>query len=447
MNRNRLMLACTLLLVFSPTVALAEGPPYLANGVKVGEVDQTGAIVWSRLSAAADYDPETFVIPGLAGEARVTYWPEGDKERTVTTPWTPNVPADDYTCQIRLSGLSPGTAYRFRFDVRAGDGTNSLEGRFKTAPAVDDPAAVTFAVVTCQDFKRQDDGADGHRIYKTMLEHSPDFFVHTGDIVYYDRRNPFAAQTVDQARAHWHRMYRYPNQREFHRFVSSYFIKDDHDTLKNDCWPGQTAGELTFDQGLKIFRDENPMGERTYRTVRWGKDLQVWLVEGRDFRSPNTMPDGPEKTIWGPAQMEWFRRTVEASDATFRILISPTPVVGPDRESKTDNHANKAFAHEGVMLRRFLAEHDMIVINGDRHWRYVSVDPETGVWEFGTGPASDQHAGGYTLAQRKPQHRYLDIRGGFFLGDVRRQGDRAVLTARHFSPTGELRHAETLARP
>lgn len=65
------------------------------------------------------------------------------------------------------------------------------------------------------------------------------------------------------------------------------------------------------------------MGDKTYRTVRWGKDLQIWMVEGRDFRSPNTMEDGPEKTIWGAEQMAWFKRTVQASDATFRVLTHP----------------------------------------------------------------------------------------------------------------------------
>ena len=39
------------------------------------------------------------------------------------------------------------------------------------------------------------------------------------------------------------------------------------------------------------------MGERTYRTFRWGRGLQIWLVESRDFRSANTMKDGPDKTI------------------------------------------------------------------------------------------------------------------------------------------------------
>jgi alkaline phosphatase D len=52
-------------------------------------------------------------------------------------------------------------------------------------------------------------------------------------------------------------------------------------------------GDFTFEQGLWIFPQQVPMGARTYRTYRWGKHLQVWLMEGRDFRSPNKKPDGP----------------------------------------------------------------------------------------------------------------------------------------------------------
>ena len=445
--RNSLMIAWVGVLTASlSTASAADGPPYLANGVKVGEVHQTSAIIWTRLSKAPDYDPETFFIPGMQGEVRVAYWPREAEGQTVTTDWIANSPDDDYACQVPLTGLEPGTVYEFRLEARAEDKTNTLEGRFKTAYDPAEPVKVTFAVITCQGFTTQDDGANGHLIYKTMLDHAPDFFVHTGDIVYYDAANPIVAHTVDEARAHWHRMYRYPNKRHFHRFVSSYFIKDDHDTLKNDCWPGQRSGELTFDQGLKIFRDENPMGELTYRTVRWGKDLQIWLVEGRDYRSSNRMPDGPDKSIWGKEQMAWFQRTVAASEAAVKILISPTPVVGPDRTNKKDNHSNQVFAYEGALLRKFLAEHDMFVINGDRHWQYVSVDPETGLWEFGTGPSTDKHAGGYSEKLRKPQHRYLKILGGFFLGTVERQGDEVIFTGRHFSPTGELRNEEKLTR-
>jgi alkaline phosphatase D len=46
------------------------------------------------------------------------------------------------------------------------------------------------------------------------------------------------------------------------------------------------------------------MGDKTYRTVRWGKDLQVWMTEHRDFRSKNRKKDGPNKTILGAKQKE-----------------------------------------------------------------------------------------------------------------------------------------------
>ena len=85
------------------------------------------------------------------------------------------------------------------------------------------------------------------------------------------------------------------------------------------------------------------MGEKTYRTYRWGKGVQVWLTESRDFRTPNTMKDGPEKTIWGKEQKEWLMKTLLASDADWKVLISPNPIVGPDRSNKADNHANAAF--------------------------------------------------------------------------------------------------------
>ena len=123
------------------------------------------------------------------------------------------------------------------------------------------------------------------------------------------------------------------------------------------------------------------MGEKTYRTFRWGKDLQIWLSENRDFPSSNKMKDGPEKTIWGREQKAWFKKTVEASDATFKVLIMPGPIVGPDKKGKRDNHCNAGFKHEGDELRAFIAkEENMFVICGDRHVTVIAdfdvrVDP------------------------------------------------------------------------
>ncbi|MFN7342612.1 MAG: alkaline phosphatase D family protein, partial [bacterium] len=96
--------------------------------------------------------------------------------------------------------------------------------------------------------------------------------------------------------------------------------------------------------GIATFREQVPITDPTsnaptYRTHRMGKDLQLWFVEGRDYRSPNKMPDGPEKSLWGKEQREWLQRTIKESNATFKILISPTPIIGPDDGYKSDNHA------------------------------------------------------------------------------------------------------------
>jgi len=277
-----------------------------------------------------------------------------------------------------------------------------------------------------------------------MQAQNLDFFVHTGDIEYYDKPAPYA-DTPELARFKWTRLYALPYQRAFHNVTASYFIKDDHDTLKNDCWPGQTYGDITWEEGLAIFREQVPMGTKTYRTVRWGKDLQIWLVEGRDYRSPNTMPDGPEKTIWGAEQKQWFFDTVKQSDATFRVLISPTPIVGPDRGGKNDNHANKGFTHEGDELRTFIGKQkNMFVICGDRHWQYVSEDPHTQTREYSCGPTSDAHAGGFRESNKTPMHRYLKVKGGFLSVSIEREKNHARAVLTHYGVDGAVYNRDIL---
>ena len=131
------------------------------------------------------------------------------------------------------------------------------------------------------------------------------------------------------------------------------------------------------------------------------------------------------------------------SDATFRILISPAPLVGPDRPNKRDNHSNRVFAHEGRELRRFVAgQKNMVVVCGDRHWQYVSEDLETGLREYSSGPASNEHAGGWKQENVLPEHRYLNVTGGFLTVSVERDGGEVKLTARHYSVDGEVLHED-----
>jgi alkaline phosphatase D len=478
----RIVIALLVIFAFATTPAFGEAP-YMATGFKIGEVTDTEAIVWVRLTATEErvdfggpmpevtytladtgeplegmeyrrrradavptvefpggssIDTLEGAVPGAMGVVRVRYKTEEDGEFKLT-PWLEVDPAADYTRQFHLQDLLPASRYQLEVEYGAGKDQDLkiLAGSFRTAPSADTAAAVTFTVTTGQRYPDLD-SKDGFRIYRVMQEMDPEFFVHTGDILYYDE----FGKTTDLANWHWQRIYSLNSLVDFHRHVPSYFIKDDHDTLMNDSWPTMEThfmGEMTFEDGIRIFREQVPMGEKTYRTVRWGKDLQIWLVEGRDFRSANDMEDGPDKTIWGAEQMAWFKRTVQESDATFRILISPTPVVGPDRGNKNDNHANEGFTYEGNMLREFIASQDnMFVVCGDRHWQYVSVDSTHGVKEYSSGPTSDEHAGGWKNDMIRPEHRYLNVIGGFLALTIDREKDRPLLIARHHAVDGKV---------
>jgi alkaline phosphatase/alkaline phosphatase D len=107
------------------------------------------------------------------------------------------------------------------------------------------------------------------------------------------------------------------------------------------------------------------------------------------------MEDGPGKTIWGLEQKQWLQRTLGESDAKWKFIITPTPMVGPDMDKKRDNHTNsRGFRHEGTEFFAWLAESRMknvVLFTGDRHWQYHSVHP-TGVSEFACGSLSRENA-------------------------------------------------------
>ena len=309
-----------------------------------------------------------------------------------------------------------------------------MKGKFKTPPDINSSRKIVFGASTCQGYPDQDH-PDGYKIYPFLESLDLDFFVHAGDILYYDN----LAKNKSMAHYHWDRMFSLPTNKSFHAQVTSYFEKDDHDAWFNDSYRGIKSsfmGDFTFDQGLAVFRQEMPIKDKTYRTFRWGKDLQIWLVEGRDYRSPNTQADGPDKTIWGKEQMEWFKQTVEASDATFKILISPTPVIGPDRSQKKDNHSNKGFYHEGEIIRKFIASQpNMYVICGDRHWQYVSEHQDYGIVEFSIGANSDDHAGGWKQEDVRPEHLYLNVVGGTMTVTIDPKGKGSISVV-HYDVNG-----------
>jgi len=458
-----------IMLVLSLHVAGSIGPTdsvYFTTGFKIGGLTDSSAVFWTRLCA----DPEPLpagherkeppmrhplgfdedmpvdqmdgAVRGAFGQVRISLVSGKD---TISSGWEYVSGFHDHTWKRKISRLIPGTDYAVVLEGRySQEGpVTRITGAFRTPPDPSEIRPVTFTSSSCQYFWDYDDPDRGFRIYDSMRKLEPDFHCQTGDYVYYDKPGPMATN-VEKARHKWHANNAWPSVAEFYAVTPLYLQKDDHDMLKDDAFPGISPfGELTFPDGLKIWYEQVPVEGLPYGTFRWGKDLQIWVVEGREYRSDNRQPDGESKSIWGQAQREWFTETASRSDATFRILVSPTPVVGPDRDQgKYDNHANEAYSNEGTWLRKFLAENGFYVINGDRHWQYVSVDEETGLMEFSQGASSDSHAQGWSQEDFRPQHRFLRVQGGFLVVNVFREEGIPCIEFIHYDVNGREVHRE-----
>ena len=295
---------------------------HLGMGFRVGEVTQTSAIVWTRVTATSEPnwngtppDPRTSptrvmvknaeipadryegAMPGAPGQVRIIWSNNPELTAPQISGWTDVDSQRDFTHQFSLTNLRPRTKYWLQVEARNADDTSrtkSAVGSFSTSADRGTWQDVTFTVTTCQQYYERDDPR-GFKIYPAMAALRPDFFAAAGDNVYYDRDNP-RANSIPLCRLHWNRMYALPQIVEFCRNVPGYWEKDDHDTFFDDCWPSYPApwiAPLTYAEGVRVYREQVPIGSQFYRTIRWGRGLQIWLVEVRDFRSPNTMPDGP----------------------------------------------------------------------------------------------------------------------------------------------------------
>jgi alkaline phosphatase D len=450
-------------------VEISAQQVYFTTGFKVSELGADYATVWTRLCANEKPNPvvhqrlnQVFRHPidfdenmpiskmdgavlGTAGWVRITLKSANSE---MSSGWLKADQKKDFTVFHLFKDLKPNTRYEVRLEGRPTEKglIQRAVGTFTTAPRRYEKKELNLTTSTCQYFWSHDDSLKGFHTYQSMALLKPDLFVQTGDYVYYDKPGPMAT-TPEKARHKWHAMDAWPSLKSFYQYTPVYMLKDDHDLLADDVHPRSTPfGKLSISAGLEIWHENVPLADKPYRTLRWGQDVQLWFLEGREYRSNNDMPDGAEKTIWGTEQKNWLINTLQKSDATYKIIFSPTPIIGPDRGTKADNHSNFAFKTEGDWARKLFSEQQAIIVNGDRHWQYVSKDPSTGLMEFGSGPVSDFHAQGWPPNEKRPEHQFLRVAGGFLGIKMVYEKQIPILYLTHYDVKGKKLHEEKITK-
>jgi alkaline phosphatase D len=444
------------LLASAIPAALSPGAPEPVDApvgllLTVGEVTAEHATLWVRAEGAP--------------EARVRYAPADDPDAAATATASLEA-ARDHTARVRLGPLAAGTRYRYEVDT----GLERGEGAFVTAPAAaaDVPARLAWSgdlggAGHCR-------GADGYRIFHALARRAPDVFLFVGDTIYADqtcgrrRRGSgadYVAATLEEFRGKHRDNRADPAFQAFLRSTGVYVIWDDHEVRNNFAGPTEPLMPVARQALLDYWPVEGPPAEpgRLYRSVRWGRHAEAFILDTRQYRSPNAEVDGPDKTMLGPAQREWLLEAVTASDATWKLIVSSVPLGVFTGGAAADSWSSanvlgrprpgRGFAHERDLVLGTLharGVRNVVVVSGDvHHAQIIRHQPRPGfvVHELIAGP----------LAARQGHPRFLDrslgsrsLAGlGFATNFGEVVADADALHARIVDATGAVRVAVRIA--
>ena len=391
----------------------------LPQGIAVGDVTSQSALLWLRTDGPMIVQVEW---------APVAAWDVVSKTGTAVVPVARTSlfttgQETDFTLIIFIDGLKPATRYRwYVFAGEKGRDDTPIEaraaaqGEFTTLPDKKSHAPVIFAWsgdLGGQGLCRR--GAAGYRIFDVMRAQQLDFFLFLGDTIYADDVCPsppnepgadFRATTLAEYRAR-HRYQRGAEAlRRFLEATPIYAIWDDHE-VQND-FSGPFDNRMPV--GRQALREYWPIRlapddpYRLYRTVRAGADLEVFILDTRQYRSRNTDQDGPAKTMLGEKQLQWMLSGLTESTATWKVIVTTVPLSIPKGGSASvpgnDGWAGgpgiPGFERERQMIVDHILERrikNVVFLAGDVHHVQANaydpnVDGTPDFHEFVAGPLS-----------------------------------------------------------
>ena len=422
--RRAVVLAALASVVLATPSAPADGAgARFRFGVAAGEIRADSALLWTRaplpgpiqlrVSANRAFRP---VLRRVAARA---------------------LPENDLTIQVLLSRLTPGKRYWYRFFQR---GSLSPVGTFETAPASTADVKVRFAFSGDADAtpRQGKPGYNGFQVYGRMAAQANDFNINLGDTIYSDSSlGTRPARTVAEKWEKYRLGLALHPLRRLRAATGLYSHWDDHEFV--DDFSRAENGSAIYDAGVKAFRDYSPVGYSPelglYRSFRWGKNLELFFLDERSFRSAKaddacgrdlapTAPQSvrsafatiapqladpvspaclaaiahPARTMLGAPQLAAFMQAVQASTATFKVVVNEVPI---QQYYALPYDRWEGYAAEREVLLRFLQANvrNVVFLTTDNHAnlvneiRYRTLEGSvegSGMWEAVTGPVATQ---------------------------------------------------------
>jgi alkaline phosphatase D len=365
--------------ILRPRLAFGAAPGYprLMEGPMIGAVTAESITFWGRASGEFDveveYSTETaFASPRRSGPVRACA-------------------ATDFTARITVGGLAPATRYFYRLLV------DGIPDRYRltpfatrTAPA--GPAPFRLAFGSCA--RHQLDAEQP--VFRAIAGSEPDVFFWLGDNIYADSASSWVfAEDYRRQRA-------IASTLPLMRSVPQLAIWDDHDFGLNNSDrtnPARDASLAAFQNYWANPTGALPDAPGVFFQYDWG-GVDFFMLDGRYYRSPNTEPDGPGKTLLGPRQGEWLRESLVASRAPFKVIACGS---GWSAEDGPQGDTWAAFMAERNALFDFIRDRrieGVVLLSGDTHFGEVNCIPwsERGgydLYEFVSSPLAQATGGSF----------------------------------------------------
>jgi hypothetical protein len=371
----------------------------LGHSVAVGDMDGDGS---ADVAAGAPIDTglpgvhsgTVFVLPGLAQQSRVKsgplvgavsstsvrLWARADRPSSLTFEYRPAGEAwpgvttsplsldtgTDLTGTIPIAGLLPDTAYEYRARI---DGTAQpgTEGSFRTLPAAGGSRPITFALGADLHY-----GNDPYPILDHIIPHAPDFTLFVGDQIYADepaRALPTTWEYGRKYRENWAE----PFLAGFMRDIPTFMIWDDHEIFDN--WDQGTSGRYVpgraaYDNYQGSHNPAPRVSGQIYYAFTAGP-AGFYVMDTRTYRSEESDPDGPAKTMIGATQKQDLENWLSASTERFKFLVSS--VMWNDHGT-TGNDTWGGYPTERQEIFDYITTNHIcgvVLLSGDQHWTGV----------------------------------------------------------------------------
>ena len=328
------------------------GPAYLMAGPMLGHTGPAEARLWIRATAPVPWS------------VRLSESPAMENAREVPGPALNESSA--CTGIVTLDALKPATRYYYEVLLEGRPQAVAPFPHFITAPEKGAKGRQRIAFGSCVG----DTPADAASAWGELATRRDMGYAAGGfDLLLMVGDNHYGNTTeIPKLRTYYtaHRLT--PGWRELSAHRPVYAIWDDHDFGPNNSDGTQKGKE----DSLRVFREfwanpssGEPDNPGCYFTFQRG-DVQVFMLDGRYHRSPDNAKDGPDKTMFGTAQIAWLKRELLASKATVKLLAN-----GSEWQTFGSVDSYSRYRTERDALLKWIDQEKItgvVLLSGDRHF-------------------------------------------------------------------------------